>query len=283
MKEPLVSIVVPTRNSEKTLDVCLDYIARQSYRNIEIIVVDNHSTDGTLDIAARYTQKVFLAGPERSAQRNYCAKHAACQYLLFPDSDMILTENVVKECVELLRDDPFASAIVIPEESIGVGFWSECRRLERMFYKGVDWLEAARFFKKDSFVEMGGYDTRNTGTEDFDLPQRMKAVYGADCVSRISALVYHDEGRRSLLEACRVNFYYGHGLEAYKTVEANKENFRKQQSIGKRYSLFLSDPRTLFKDPVLGLGVLFMKFCEFGSWGAGFVTSKIGSMLRNRA
>ena len=73
MKEPLVTVVIPTRNSEKTLGDCLDSVSRQSYRNVEIMVVDNDSSDGTREVAKRYTDMVFTMGPERSAQRNYGA------------------------------------------------------------------------------------------------------------------------------------------------------------------------------------------------------------------
>jgi glycosyltransferase involved in cell wall biosynthesis len=280
MAEPLVTVVVPTRNSGRTLEACLDSIRSQSYKNIEIVVVDNCSRDNTCLIARQYTEKIFQVGPERSAQRNYGAEHATGEYLLFPDSDMVLTKDVVKDCLEEIRMDPAVVAVVIPEESFGIGFWSDCRRLERLFYKGVSWLEAARFFRKDLFVEMGGYDLRNTGTEDFDLPQRMKACCGEASISRINELVYHNEQKRSLVAACRTNYYYGHGLDAYRSVEANRENFRKQHSVLKRYRLFFANPGMLFEDPVLGLGVLFMKLCEFGSWGAGFLAAKVRAGLK---
>lgn len=280
MKEPLVTVVIPTRNSEKTLGDCLDSVSRQRYRNVEIVVVDNDSSDSTREVAKRYADMVFNAGPERSAQRNYGANRANGEYLLFSDSDMVLTEDVVKDCVEKVSKLPQVVAVVIPEESFGEGFWSNCRRLERLFYKEVNWLEASRFFKRDVFLEMGGYDLRNTGTEDFDLPQRIKARFGESSTSRISALIYHNEQRRKLLEACKTNYYYGHCLDAYRSVEANRENFRKQQSVVKRYRLFFSNPKMLFEDPILGLGVLFMKLCEFGSWGAGFLTAKLGKALK---
>ena len=55
------------------IDACLRSIQNQSYfiESLEIIVVDNNSSDKTRDIARRYTDKIFIKGPERSAQRNY--------------------------------------------------------------------------------------------------------------------------------------------------------------------------------------------------------------------
>jgi glycosyltransferase involved in cell wall biosynthesis len=76
MKQPLVSIIIPTKNSAEFLEQCLISIKNQSYKNIEIIVVDNFSKDSTREIAKRYGATIYLKGPERSAQRNYAAKKA---------------------------------------------------------------------------------------------------------------------------------------------------------------------------------------------------------------
>ena len=71
MTQPLVSIIVPTYNSEKFLEGCLESIQKQTYSHIELIVVDNNSKDNTKEIARKYTEKVFNQGPERSAQVNF--------------------------------------------------------------------------------------------------------------------------------------------------------------------------------------------------------------------
>ena len=97
--ETLVSVVVPTYNSEETIAVCLNSIKRQQYSNIEIIIVDNHSADQTREIAKGFG-KVYNKGPERSTQRNFGAKNANGDYLFFVDSDMELSSNVIEECVK---------------------------------------------------------------------------------------------------------------------------------------------------------------------------------------
>jgi glycosyltransferase involved in cell wall biosynthesis len=55
----LVSIIIPTYNSARTLEQCLISIQNQDYTNIEIIVVDNNSSDETKSIATKFTDKVF--------------------------------------------------------------------------------------------------------------------------------------------------------------------------------------------------------------------------------
>ena len=136
--KPLVSVIVPTRNSEKFIGKCLESISKQTYSRIEIIVVDNNSTDRTKEIAKKFTKKVYNKGPERSAQRNYGAKMSKGSFVLFIDSDMVLTSKVVGECVLSI-----GKAVIIPEKSFGKGFWAKCKALEKSFYIGVDWIEAA--------------------------------------------------------------------------------------------------------------------------------------------
>ena len=99
MKIPLVSVIVTTYNNQATLDACLASVAAQDYPLVELIVVDNNSTDDTKVIARRYTSKVFNQGPERSAQRNFGVDTARGTYVVIIDSDMELTPSVLSACV----------------------------------------------------------------------------------------------------------------------------------------------------------------------------------------
>ncbi len=125
---PKISIIVPTRNSEKTLELCLSSVREQNYisESIELIVVDNFSSDNTINIAKRFNCEVFRHGPERSAQRNLGIKMATGKYILYLDSDMSLAENVIKECVEKCENEGNI-ALYIPEHLVGKGFWIKVR------------------------------------------------------------------------------------------------------------------------------------------------------------
>ena len=83
-----ISIIITTRNNSSVLPTLLESISRQTMKDYELIVVDNHSTDGTQGIAMRYEARLMDAGPERSAQRNAGAEKAEGKFLLFLDSDV---------------------------------------------------------------------------------------------------------------------------------------------------------------------------------------------------
>lgn len=265
-----MSVIVPTRNSSETLEACIESIARQSYEDIELVVIDNNSTDNTKAIAKQYTKHVLNKGPERSAQRNYGAKKASGDYVLFIDSDMELTPNVVSSCVTYANKNRGSRAIIIPEESFGEGFWAQCKKLERSFYVGIDAIEAARFFEKELYLKLGGYDEDMVSGEDWDLSKRVAKMTRT---GRINEFILHNEGRLRLIKSLKKKYYYA-GLSRTYMQRQNVQS-KLIDSVGpiQRYKLFLSQPGKLFKNPLYGLGVLFMKTSEFA---AGFVGLYVG-------
>lgn len=260
MKTNMVSVIVTTRNEEKNIKNCLESIQQQSYKAIEVIVVDNNSTDSTKDIAKKYTKNVFNQGPERSAQRNFGAKKSKGEYVLFLDADMILTKNVVKECVVTIKKSN-KGGIIIPEESFGEGFWAKAKALERSFYVGDDYIEAARFFYKIFFEEIKGFDLNLTGPEDWDLSQRIRATFG---LTRIKSYIRHNEGKLSLRTTLKKKFYYSKKIAEYKNKGIHKNATNVQLNPFHRYKLYFSRPEKIRQDPILFLGMLFMKTLEMG-------------------
>ncbi|MCB1194527.1 MAG: glycosyltransferase, partial [Leptospiraceae bacterium] len=181
MNLPLVSVVITTKNEKKNIENCLISIQNQTYSNVEIIVVDNYSTDTTKDIALKYTLLVFDKGPERSAQRNFgMIEVAKGDYVMFVDADMILSPFIVEECVNtsplspLLKGEGYV-ALHISEIVLGKNFFSKVRRFERTFYDGTV-IDGARFFKKAAFVQVGGFDESMSGPEDWDIDKKMKQI-----------------------------------------------------------------------------------------------------------
>lgn len=274
MSNYTVSIIVPTKNSSRTLEECLISINSQAYKKIELIVVDNYSDDKTLSIAKKYTRNIYLKGPERSTQRNYGVKKASGKYVMIIDSDMKLSSDVVEKCVNKIKNNDETSGIIIPEESFGKGFWAQCKKLERSFYIGIPYMEAARFFRRKDYLDIGGYNETLVSGEDWDLSQKIEEL---GKINRIDSYIYHDEGHVSLCKLIKKKFYYAEKFVKY--IEKNKAQKKpsQQTSITRRYGLFFSNPKKLFNNPLLGIGMLFMKTCEFGFGGAGYLKAKIQS------
>ncbi len=271
MLKQAVSVIVPTKNSASTLDACLKSIKSQTYPNIEIVIVDNFSNDLTPNIGRGYTDKFYSKGPERSQQRNFAVKNATGMYVCIIDSDMVLDKDVIKNCVEVIKKTNDISGVIIPEESFGEGFWAQCKRLERSFYIGVPYMEAARFFRKADFQKLKGYDTKMVSGEDWDLSQRIESL---GKLARVEKFIYHNEGRISLLKTIQKKFYYARLIRSYIDSSSGSDNLTKQTSILGRYRLFLSKPSVLFSNPVVGIGMLFMKTCEFFFGGLGYIIAR---------
>ena len=270
MNTPLISVIVTTRNNHQTLDACLRSIAAQSYGNIELIVVDNNSSDDTKDIAKRYTKLVFDKGPERSAQRNFAVAKASGDYVCIIDSDMELSEDVIASCVETVTEHKYG-AVIIPEESFGEGFWAQCKKLERSFYVGVDWIEAARFFDKKIYQQAGGYNEHMTGGEDWDFTGRIRKIAE---VGRSKAYIYHNEGRIYFDKTMRKIYYYASNSTAYFAEHKDQSALTDKSGPLARYALFLSQPGKLFRNPLYGIGALTLKTGEFAAGGFGLIKAK---------
>lgn len=105
--QPKVSIIVPVYNGSEYLEECLRSILCQDYSNLEIIVVDDGSTDDSASIAkniASCDQRIIVltqvnAGP--GAARNLGLGHASGEYILFVDADDLLKHNTVSNSVQL--------------------------------------------------------------------------------------------------------------------------------------------------------------------------------------
>ncbi len=272
MDSELVSIIVPTRNSASTIRDCLQSLHEQTYADIEIIVVDNeHTTDATKTIASKYTRHIMTWGPERNSQRNFGAARAKGDYFLFVDSDMQLESNVVEACVETIRKTDAVGA-VIPEQSFGKGFWAQCKRLERSFYVGVRWIEAARFVKAEVFTRVGGFNEQLISGEDWYFSQRLEKI---GTIARVTPFILHNEGSPTLAGIMKKKYYYSRHLFKYFQSETDSEALSQQRNVLRRFGLFFRHPSRLLDNPVLGLGMLFMKSAEFLVGGVAVLQARI--------
>lgn len=107
----MISIIIPMYNSSKTINKCIDKILAQNTDNIEIILVDDNSTDNTYDLCSMYIEKykfIKLYKNDKkgvSSARNYGIKKSEGKYIIFVDSDDFFANNALNEIKENLNSD----------------------------------------------------------------------------------------------------------------------------------------------------------------------------------
>lgn len=265
--KPLVSVIIPTKDSEATIEKCLGSIGNQTYPNVESIVVDSFSADKTRKISKNYGARIVLINANRSRARNIGAEKAKGEVILFVDSDMELDCNVIQECVEKVSKG--YHAVIVPEVSVGQGFWARCKALEKLCYIKDENIEAARAFEKKAFDAVNGYEEELEAGEDWDLSQRVKNA--GFRVGRVYALARHYEGRLNLLETLRKKYEYGKTIEKYKRRHPKEAT----QQLKPIRPAFIKNRKKLTKDPVNAIGLIILKTFEFGAGGIGFLRSKL--------
>lgn len=270
MNGPLVSVIIITKNSSTTLKQLLESIKNQTYRKLEVIVVDNASLDNTKNIAKKYTNLVFDRGPERSAQRNFGALKSQGQYLFFLDSDMVLQNNVIKECLEEFTAKKNPGGVIVPEKSFGKSFWAQTKAFEREINLGENFFEAARFFSRRVFKEFIGFDESITGPEDWDLPRRIEKKYQ---ITRVKSFILHNEGNLKLTTLFKKKYYYG--LSVNKFLKKQKDSIFSPTTMYFLRPAFYRRWRLFFKKPQIFLGMILMLTVETLGGGLGFIVGKI--------
>ncbi|NTW13968.1 MAG: glycosyltransferase [Candidatus Moranbacteria bacterium] len=229
-----ISVIITTKNEEKNIENCLKSIKAQSYpqENIEIIVVDNNSTDKTKEIARTYTDKVFDKGPERSAQRNFGVEQSGGEWIMYLDADMILHENVVGDCVAE-AEKPDMIGLYVSEIVMGEKFFSKVRRFERSFYDATV-IDCARFIKREAFQQVGGFDETMTGPEDWDLDKKLR---NAGKLGLVRTPIYHNEAEFDLKKYLDKKGYYAKSFDGY-IAKWGKDDADLKKQFGLSYRFF---------------------------------------------
>lgn len=223
--EPFVSVIIPTCESQGKIVRCLRSLKKQTYRRFESIVVDCNSTDKTASMSRRLGARVLSLKSGRSRARNYAAQRSNADFLFFIDSDMELSPRIIEECVrESLQNN--VSAVIVPERYIGNGPFGECRGTEKQLLSSLNEVAIPRFFRRNVFLDLGGYDEGLDCGEDFCLLEKLKAKHCK--LSKIDSEIDHVEGSVTLFSATRKAYTYGKSIPKF--IE------KTPQQVLKRYS-----------------------------------------------
>ncbi len=271
---PLVSVLIPTKNSAAHLEACIASVRAQRYSNVETIVIDNDSTDATAEIAGAKADLVLHAGNERSQQLNAGARRARGKYLYRIDADFVLDPEVIGEAVRLCETGAYDAVAVHNDSDPRVSFWAQVRNFERSMYKYDATIVGARFFSKDAFEAVGGFDEDLIAGEDYDIHNRLLAA--GYRIGRIAPAETHLGEPASLLEFAAKSYFYGQSIGTF----VRKSGARGWRQVSPVRTAFFRHWKAFAEHPVLALGLLVMQFVKYTCGGAGFLVARARAARR---
>lgn len=268
-KQPLVSVIIPTRNSEASIEKCLRSIKKQSYDNVEIIVVDNYSSDKTRQIAKKYGAKIYLKGPERSAQVNFGAEKSSGKYIYRVDSDFVLQPDTIREAVESCEKCGYDAILIHNTSDPTVSFWARVRKAERDCYKNDELNVSARFWIKEVFKVVGGFDETLVAGDDYDLHNRL--VKSGFKIGRIEAGEIHIGEPKTLAEVAQKHYYYGKNIGRF--VRKNPKKALSQLSPLR--ASYVKNVSNFFSNPLLIVGFAIYEVVRYVATAIGIVAARL--------
>lgn len=247
-----LSVVIPTKNEEPNIGACLDAFAPFLDR-VDLIVVDNFSSDRTRDIAAEKGANVFLKGPERCSQRNRGWKEASGEYVMFVDADMIVRKETLDELMEKISRKDAPSCFYVREVRGGSGLRIRARNFERSFYDATC-IDGLRVIRRDLLERVGGYDEKLVACEDWDLDRRILATGAKPALT--DGFLVHNEAKQGFRRYLKKKAYYAKSVAAYREKWKNDAICRRQFGLGYRFfGVFVEKGkwRRMLRHPVLAL------------------------------
>lgn len=193
---PLVSIIIPAYNEEDLIGKCLESIKNQSYKQLEVIVVDDGSLDRTLEIVKGLkvkTRSQYHKGP--GSARNLAASHAKGKILVFVDADMTFDKNFVEDLVApILKGETIGTFSKNEMNKNSSNVWSACWNINRNLPLDrlipPDYPSTSPVFRailKTKFESAGGFSTSGEYTDDWSLSRKL----GIKSTLAKGALYYH--------------------------------------------------------------------------------------------
>lgn len=196
------SIIIPVYNSSSYLEQCIQSVLSQTYKNLEIILINDGSTDDSLSICNRLAKgnarvKVFdQKNKGQGSARNLGLKHANGTYILFVDSDDALAKNTIDLNYQILEKDPSIECLQFPifmkygtedayiRKNIEKKYQLESNEFKKLILEDnvISWIVCDKIFKRDSIKSLKFREDIKFEDNFFmmEYVQTVKSFYSSD-------------------------------------------------------------------------------------------------------
>jgi glycosyltransferase involved in cell wall biosynthesis len=187
---PLVSVVIPNHNYGRFLSQALESVFAQTYRRVEVLVVDDGSTDGSLEVMRRYEGRIrsaFQANAGVSRARNLGVRESRGELIAFLDSDDWWLEEKLAKQVSLIESGRFGmvytglrfvseEGVVRGETRSGLSGWV-LRDLALLEKPGIPASGSSALIRRECLDAVGCFDPDLSTSADWDLWRRIACRY----------------------------------------------------------------------------------------------------------
>ena len=219
----MLSVVIPCRNEEESLELCLGAVlkAKKTGKIDKVVVVDNNSQDSSYSIAQRFDVDLLKADGNVSAVRNAGARHVRSRFIAFIDADVVVAPDWASRVHETIKerglDDAspavFGNTCSIPDDSawmVRSWFGSLNRRKETTYINSGNMIVT-----RELFVDLGGFNEVLVSGEDVDLCERAR-MRGASIFAVPDLIATHLGYPSTVAEFFRRERWHGREMLRYR-------------------------------------------------------------------
>lgn len=218
-----ISVIIPVKNEEKKIMQCLEAISKQTVKPFEIIVVDGHSKDRTVEIAKNLSVKIFYEKyPTRASACQIGVENATGDYIAFTDADCIPQKDWLENLVQEFNSN--LAGVGGGIKNIGENIWEKSINLAMGTFLGSANSIQGRFFKdkryvksisgcnsmyrREDILKVGGFDISLSTAEDTELNRKISTL--GKLLYTPYAIILHNH-QRGLMGFGKRMYQYGYG------------------------------------------------------------------------